>query len=322
MTNVLAPPPASGHVAPGRRPSLSVVIGAFNASGTIDRAVRSALNQTEPAHEVIVCDDGSSDVGALEEALQPYANRVRLAHCDHAGASRSRNTAVAHATGQVVVVLDADDYWERGRLAAIADAFEARPDLGMVTTDAFLVREGFPTVRFYDINRFPVDDQRRQILRRTFVFSHFAVPRDLWLRVGGMDESLKVGEDWDLTLRLIMRGELVGLVREALATYNPTPDSLSGPRARSLAARVELLDRAARRYRLTPQEEQARREARDCYHRLAVLAKAEDARAGRGGRVDLLRVACTKGVRFGTRAKHAAAALAPAGVLRSLNRPG
>jgi len=60
MRPTLAPAP-SREVQPGPVPSFSVIIAAYQAAGFVANAVASALEQTAPAHEVIVCDDGSTD---------------------------------------------------------------------------------------------------------------------------------------------------------------------------------------------------------------------------------------------------------------------
>ncbi|MGH9172822.1 MAG: glycosyltransferase family 2 protein, partial [Vicinamibacterales bacterium] len=69
MRPVVAPPPTV-PVEPATRPSFSVLIAAYQAADTIGDAVASALEQTVPAREVIVCDDGSTD--DTEGALAAY----------------------------------------------------------------------------------------------------------------------------------------------------------------------------------------------------------------------------------------------------------
>ncbi|MFE7709158.1 glycosyltransferase [Streptomyces sp. NPDC057486] len=91
---------------------VSIVIGAFNASATLGRALESALRQTHPRVEVIVVDDASTD-GTLAVA-QEYAARdprVRIVERTHnsGGVGAPRNNGIAVASGHYLMFLDADD---------------------------------------------------------------------------------------------------------------------------------------------------------------------------------------------------------------------
>src|SRR3954452_14945140 len=100
------------------RPTISVVIPAYEAAGTIAEAVESALSQEPPPDEVIVADDGSTD--PLQEGLEPYRDRVALPRLPHAGGAAARNAACGRASGDFVLFLDADDLLLPGKLAALA----------------------------------------------------------------------------------------------------------------------------------------------------------------------------------------------------------
>ena len=106
MRPVLAPPPR-GTVEPGEAPTFSVVIAAYDAAGTIRDAVGSALAQTLPASDVVVCDDGSTD--ELEQALAPYADRITFLRQANGGEGVAKNAAVRAARGEFAVFLDADE---------------------------------------------------------------------------------------------------------------------------------------------------------------------------------------------------------------------
>lgn len=89
---------------------ISVVIPAWNAAATIERALDSVFKQTHADFEVLVVDDGSTDSTA--EIVQFHAHRdprVRLITIDHAGPGAARNAGIAAATGEWIVFLDADD---------------------------------------------------------------------------------------------------------------------------------------------------------------------------------------------------------------------
>jgi succinoglycan biosynthesis protein ExoU len=97
----------------------AVIIAAYNAEATLERAVRSALAQPDVA-EVCVVDDGSSDgMRRVGEQLAANDPRIEILTQSNAGPSAARNAAIAATTAPWITVLDADDYMLAGRLAAL-----------------------------------------------------------------------------------------------------------------------------------------------------------------------------------------------------------
>jgi glycosyltransferase involved in cell wall biosynthesis len=96
-------------------PLVTIGIPCFNTERWISAAVQSALDQTWPAKEVIVVDDGSSD-GSLA-ALEKFGDAVRVVCAEHRGGNHARNLIVENARGEWVQFLDADDYLEPEKIA-------------------------------------------------------------------------------------------------------------------------------------------------------------------------------------------------------------
>jgi len=86
---------------------ISIAIPAYNAERCLRETLESALNQTYPAHEIIVVDDGSTD--RTEEIALSYGNRIRHIKQQNQGIAGARNTAVREATGDWIAFLDHDD---------------------------------------------------------------------------------------------------------------------------------------------------------------------------------------------------------------------
>src|SRR3954452_9165647 len=106
MDSRFVAPASDVPVESGARPTFSVMIGAYQAAGTIGDALESVFAQTEPAHEVIVVDDGSTD--DLDSALSPYRDRIKLVRKQNGGVASTRNAALGVATGEFMAILDAD----------------------------------------------------------------------------------------------------------------------------------------------------------------------------------------------------------------------
>ena len=98
----------------------SIVIPTYNAGQFIEKAVRSVLDQGIDDIEILVVDNGSTDntVAIVRSFNDP---RITIFDIDNQGViAKSRNKGMAHAVGDWICFLDADDYWEQGKLDAVA----------------------------------------------------------------------------------------------------------------------------------------------------------------------------------------------------------
>jgi glycosyltransferase involved in cell wall biosynthesis len=320
MTRFVAPAPER-PILPVTAPSFSIIIPAYQAASFVGDAVESALAQTVPPREVIVCDDGSTD--DLAGALAVYAGRITLLRKEHGGAASARNAAVRSASTDFVAFLDADNVFLPEHLEAVGELAALRPDLDILTTDAYLELDGRVYGRYYRGKaRFIVEDQRRGIIHQHFIFGNAAMRRDALLAVGGYDETV-LAEDTDLFLRMILGGSRVGLVDEPLCVYRIRGGTLSSSLPRSLRSGVVVLERASGHPSLTPDElGYLHRELGD-KRREAELAEAEEALRGFAPhpRRRALRIAFgPRGYGIAARAKALAAAFAPGAARRYLER--
>jgi glycosyltransferase involved in cell wall biosynthesis len=277
MRNFLAPAPER-PIAPSPPPRFSIIIPAYQAAAFISEAVESALAQTVAPYEVIICDDGSTD--DLAATLAAYSGRITLLRKEHGGAASARNAAARSASSDFVAFLDADNVFLPEYLEAVGELAAVRPDLDILTTDAYLELDGHVYGRYYRGKaRFIVEDQRRGIIHQHFIFGNAAMRREALLAVGGYDETV-LAEDTDLFLRMILGGSRVGLVDEPLCVYRIRGGSLSSSLPRSLRSGVVVLQRASRHPSLTPEELRYLQRELDGKHREAELAEAEEALRG------------------------------------------
>jgi glycosyl transferase family 2 len=309
----LAPEPEV-PLEPVPAPSFSVIIAAYQAAETVGEAVASAFEQTLSPHEVIVCDDGSTD--DIEVALAPFAGRVTLIRRErNGGESAAKNTASRAASGDFVAILDADDIYLPRRLESLAELASVRPDLDILTTDALLEVGGTTLRRAYDGTwLFEVGDQRRAALEGNFMFGLATVRRSALLAAGGWDESIRWTADWELWLRLIFAGSRAGLVTEPLARYRLNPASLSANQAKMRRGEVMTLEKVATAgHDLSPEERLALSRSLEEHRRAARLEELREALAS--GAPDARRQAWAIAIKrsFGpmTRVKAVAAALFP-----------
>ena len=93
-----------------KTPLISVIIPAYNAEQTIERACRSVLVQTYSHIDLLVVDDGSKDAtGTIVKQMANEDSRIRYFYQENGGVCKARNSGLDHATGSYVFFLDADD---------------------------------------------------------------------------------------------------------------------------------------------------------------------------------------------------------------------
>ena len=291
--------------------TFAVMIPAYNAEATIDAAIDSVLAQTRPADEILVCNDGSTD--RTGDILATYGERITVITQANAGVSAACNAILHAACSEFVIKLDADDTWHPERIQRIEEYLTANPHLDIVTTDAWLVRDGVTLRSAYQGWWFHEERQEVEILRENFIFGSAAVRRASILAAGGWDVTRSHQCEYDGWIRMILRGSRAGLVAEPLATYNLRQDSYSRDRRATWASDLELLGTIASGEVLTREQLAAVREHRRSLVRRLRLLGAKQAlnREERGVRRKCLLVALVPGELARRRVKFLAAAAAP-----------
>ncbi len=197
-----------------RSPVFSVVVAAFNAAATIESAVASALAQTQANLEVVVIDDGSTDTTA-EIVTRIDDQRVRLVSQPNRGLPAARNAGVEASNGEYIALLDSDDLYLPKYLEFHQQALESSPRVGFAYGDGYVfdgasgkVRVRTAMARSNPPVPPPVDRDQflLELLKRNFVFGLTTMPRKVLDAVGGFDESRSSAEDYELWLRILVRG--------------------------------------------------------------------------------------------------------------------
>ena len=255
-------------------PAISVVIPAFRVAPYIAATLDSVFRQTVTDLEVLVVNDGCPDTAALREAVAPYRDRIRYIEQPQGGPSKARNTAIAAARGECLAFLDGDDLWAPTCLAALQALLADAPDAVLAWADSRPFGAGVPPDAPTLMTSEPpagVCDVTALLTGRCVVFTSTVLARrQAVLDAGGFDETLHRCEDFDLWLRLAMRGRLL-YTREILGHRRLHPSSQSASPAAMLRAQVAVRQRFVA---ATPLDDEARRAAeaadRRCEAQLAL----------------------------------------------------
>lgn len=118
--------------APMTAPLVTVLIDTYNHGYLLEKSIESVITQDFPADqfEILVIDDGSTDDTA--ERVRKYGSRVRYLRKANGGQASAFNAAIPEVRGEIVALLDGDDWWESGKLSAVVNAFEQNPEVSAV----------------------------------------------------------------------------------------------------------------------------------------------------------------------------------------------
>lgn len=188
---------------------VSVVIPVYNRETTIERAIRSVLEQTYSDFEIIVVDDGSEDNSSqVIRSLQQGNDKIRYYYQKNSGPSAARNKGITEARGEYIAFLDSDDYWYPQKLAKQMALFETHPEVGIVYCWAEVINHrGKKWCKSPKYTGHVFEDL---LAEGNFIpTSGTLAKRQTLLEVGGFDEALKSTEDWDLWLRITSNYEIL-----------------------------------------------------------------------------------------------------------------
>lgn len=222
---------------------VSVVTATYNMGQYAALAVKSVLCQTYPHVESIVVDDGSTD-GTPETMEQfrtdPRVKFIRL--LKNQGQTVAKNTGLREAKGKYLAFVDADNLWMPDKLEKQLPLFDQSEKIGVVYSDLQLIDgEGkkLPSIhRTYHQGCITAP-----LLVHNFVnFNSAVVKRECLERIGRFDESLSMGIDWDLWLRISI-GYKFAFLPEPTYSYRIWPNQMSHNTLKRLECAKKILDK-------------------------------------------------------------------------------
>jgi succinoglycan biosynthesis protein ExoO len=243
------PVPASDGNRQGGLMDFSVIIPAYNVSGIIGRAIRSAAAQTFPPREILVIDDCSTDntVEVVRALGREIASIRLLSTPANGGPAAARNVGLRAAKGDWIALLDSDDAWKPGRLKRLSEVASATSaDFvadNLVMWDAVADTQFKPTYfelpepqkQITLVDMFSADDNfdfskasftlMKPIFHRKFLAEHKLE----------YNEGMKVGEDFTFYVESLFNGAKLILINEAYYIYSmPSSPSGRSPHSRSI----------------------------------------------------------------------------------------
>lgn len=183
---------------------ISVITATYNSGRTIGDTLESVLRQTYSDVELIVVDGASRDdtMDVVRRYEPRFGGRMHWTSEPDRGIYDAMNKGIARATGDVIGILNSDDFYTSDTVLERAAEAMAGGDVDAVYGDIHYVRDGdlHKCVRYYSSRPF-----RRGLMRLGFMPAHpsFYCRREVYERCGTFDTTYRVAADFENLLRLI-----------------------------------------------------------------------------------------------------------------------
>ncbi|MBF0486092.1 MAG: glycosyltransferase [Candidatus Omnitrophica bacterium] len=199
-------------------PAVSVIIPAYNCSGTIAGTLEALLAQTYPGViEIIVVDDGSLD--STRDVIKGFQG-VKYLYQANAGPASARNLGAKNASGEVLFFTDSDCVPEKGWIEKMLSGFEA--------TDIAVVAGSYGIANPQDALACII--QQEIFFRHTYLMPefpqafgsyNFSIRRSVFETLGGFNTDYRraSGEDNDLSYKILAAGLRIRFMKDAVVLH-------------------------------------------------------------------------------------------------------
>ena len=181
------------------RSKVTVYIVNHNYGRYVEKAIQSVLTQTYQNIEILIFDDGSTDESI--SVIEAYATnpKITCVFQENRGLLATNNIAISRSTGDYIIRLDADDYFEEHALELLAGYLDRHPEKAMVFPDYFLVDKTGGVVDVVRRHNFDQVTQLDQPAHGACTMTR----RSALVTLNGYDEAFRCQDGWDIWLRLI-----------------------------------------------------------------------------------------------------------------------
>lgn len=196
----------------GNKPLVSVIIPCFNYGQYINEAINSVLKQTFQNFEIIVVNDGSTDVNTIKVLSNIKHPQIKIINQSNKKLPAARNNGIKEAQGKYICCLDADDKLKPTYLEKCISKME-HENLDICYSYLKEFEEGNMLWQAGDFNI-------KILMKGNCVPVSAVYKKSVWENIGGYDEKFTSGyEDWEFWLRFAKTGALGGRIHEPLFLY-------------------------------------------------------------------------------------------------------
>jgi GT2 family glycosyltransferase len=195
-------------------PKITIITVTKNSEKFIERNIQSVIGQSYKNYEHIIIDGNSSD--KTMEIVNKYKDKIaKIVSEDDAGLYEAMNKGILSTTGEIIGILNSDDYFYTNALQIVKDNFVANKDIDFLfgSVDKYKHRYGYyPWKIYWTFNFYPAHSVG------------FFIKKDAQLKVGLYDTRYKYSADYDLFYRMIVKMKMKGIAtkkNDILGYFSP-----------------------------------------------------------------------------------------------------
>lgn len=208
---------------------ISIIMAAYNAENTLNKAIDSVLAQTYKNWELLVVNDCSTD-STLTVAQAYDDERIRIITNEkNSGASLTRHNGALAAKGEWIAILDCDDAWAKDKLEKQAELQKEKNAELIFTASAFMDEKGEPMDWVLHV---PDEIGYKKLLKQNLISnSSVLVNKKLYLENEVMGDDMH--EDFACWLNILKKGKTAYGIDEPLLIYRLSKNSKSGNKVKA-----------------------------------------------------------------------------------------
>lgn len=219
---------------PMHNPFISVIVPVYNVEQYLNQCVDSVLNQTFSDYELILVDDGSTDLsGNVCDQYSKTDDRIKVFHKNNGGLSSARNIGILNSKGKYVIFLDSDDYWlDINFIEKIYDKCldceydVIRGEYDVVDSNGKYLRSSYVEGKNIFIDgTFTPYEMMSTVLNGGYFSWLFILKREIAKKVL-FNEDVKFQEDIDFAVRLFSNNLVCGYIPIHFYAYRQRPGSI------------------------------------------------------------------------------------------------
>lgn len=185
---------------------ISIITATFNSAKTLKDTIQSVLRQTNKDFEYLIIDGGSTDetIDIVKSYESEFSGRLKWVSEKDQGIYDAMNKGIKMASGDVVGILNSDDYFTSDDILQTVDNAFKSHEIDAIYGDIHFIRDGNPQkcVRYYSSRMF-----RPFWLRFGFMPAHpsFYCKREIFDKAGLYSLDYKIGADYEMMVRLFKK---------------------------------------------------------------------------------------------------------------------
>ncbi|NQX40828.1 Glycosyl transferase family 2 [Pedobacter steynii] len=203
------------HINVISKPKISIITIVLNGAKTIEQTINSVIGQTAGDIEYIIIDGGSTD--ETIEIIKKYAKHIDVFVSEpDTGIGNAFNKGVLAASGEIIGIINADDWYEETAVADVIDIYGKYPYYDVYYGKCnFITLVGTPNIKGSENGHLLLLDSMNMAHPSTFV------KRDAYLKYGLFNEDYRIAMDYEWLLRAYVNGAIFRSVDALLAHHRP-----------------------------------------------------------------------------------------------------